>query len=482
MKKPSILRRIFSFLLRLLTVVLLMAVIAFGSFEGVTYYFTGSFFDFKEEVEKQKGTTTDSTQTQTQANLNDENVEATLLFVDSDDGSSEYTVLNLYNTDTKMLDLILFPEDADVEISASLLKKVQKTIPDAKSEVTFSEIVRAYGDDRYEMLAGVIADLTTLDIRGYDILTKENLADLIDTADAVSYTLDNEISYRDSNEMLHSIEGGEQKLSGTKAVALMSYLDGTDEQESERLERTSAYLQDFLTALCNGKKKDDFITAYTSLAESERQDGVTSVSDILEGLDADSFMMRIVQGSEKDGIYTLDDQKVQLQLSALIKQTDTASAGSTQSSSGTTQTSSSSDSKDKSIELYNAAYVSGLAAEWQEYLESEGYDISLIDSYQEEGPISQTRIRVTQEGEGEDLLTYFPDAEITVVDSIPTGGDIRIYIGTDYTEVPEISSSGTTSDEWGESVESDEDDTDSTEEEDYDSSDEGSGYDFDSQQ
>lgn len=45
--------------------------------------------------------------------------------------------------------------------------------------------------------------------------------------------------------------------------------------------------------------------------------------------------------------------------------------------------------------------------------------------------------------EGQDLLTYFPDAEINVVDSISTGGDIQIYIGTDSTNVPAGSDSTT---------------------------------------
>ena len=44
---------------------------------------------------------------------------------------------------------------------------------------------------------------------------------------------------------------------------------------------------------------------------------------------------------------------------------------------------------------------------------------------------------------GQDLLTYFPDAEINVVDSISTGGDIQIYIGTDSTNVPAGSDSTT---------------------------------------
>ena len=64
----------------------------------------------------------------------------------------------------------------------------------------------------------------------------------------------------------------------------------------------------------------------------------------------------------------------------------------------------------------------------------------MIDSYQQDGVFSETRIRVTEEGMGEDLLDYFPDAEI-YVDEISTGGDIRIYLGSDSTNVPEITNS-----------------------------------------
>ena len=47
MKKPSFIKRFFSFLLRVCVVLALMAVIAVGSFEGVTYYLTGSFTSVK---------------------------------------------------------------------------------------------------------------------------------------------------------------------------------------------------------------------------------------------------------------------------------------------------------------------------------------------------------------------------------------------------------------------------------------------------
>ena len=55
MKKPSFIKRFFSFLLRVCVVLALMAVIAVGSFEGVTYYLTGSFTSVKKAVKGSAG-------------------------------------------------------------------------------------------------------------------------------------------------------------------------------------------------------------------------------------------------------------------------------------------------------------------------------------------------------------------------------------------------------------------------------------------
>ena len=192
-----------------------------------------------------------------------------------------------------------------------------------------------------------------------------------------------------------------------------------------------------------------------------------------------------MQGSESKGVFTLDSQKVKLQVAALAKQAESynqsSSSKSSTSTTSTAATGSTESSKDYSIEIYNAAYVSGLAGQWESYLEGEGYSISLVDSYQEEGPLSQTRINVTQDGMGQDLLTYFPDAEINVVDSISTGGDIQIYIGTDSTNVPEGSNSTTdTEDETvtDPSLDDGSDSTDSTDAGDSDDTTTSGGYDF----
>lgn len=293
-------------------------------------------------------------------------------------------------------------------------------------------------------------------------------------ADEVPYQVDDDISYRNSDGVLQVIEGGTTEIDSDEAVALLTYLDGTETEESNRLERTNVYLQSFFTRLFEENDGSAVFKKYSNLAQSGDGRDLADKEQFFEKLDPDNMTIRIMQGSEANGVFTVDSQMVQLQVSTLAQQAEKSDGGS-QSADDDEQTGSGSvsaaDSREYSIELYNSAYVAGLAGEWESYLEGEGYSISLVDSYQDEGPLSTTRIVVTEEGMGEDLLTYFPSAEIEVGD-IDTGGDIQVYIGTDSTDVGGEDSTydGDTSDD-----ETDADETDS----DYSYDGEDSSYDND---
>ena len=478
MKKPSLIKRFFSFLLRLCVVLILMAAIAVGSFEGVTYYLTGSFTSVKKAVQEetdQNGSGEDTTDTTVTDNKNMEN---TLVFVHDDNTNKDYTTLNMYDKETKALDILLMPCDAQVSVSSTLLKELRNTMSDVSSTVSLSEVGRAFGDKKYEMFVKIMEDISGVSISGYDVMSRQNFKKLLNAVGDVTYHFDNAISYRDEQNTLQTIEAGDIALDSEKAYALLTYMDGTDDEESRRLERANTYFISYMEALLAKGNTTSIAKKYDSLVTAEKKD-TTSTEDILKNLTTDGLTIRIMQGSETKGVFTLDSQKVKLQVAALTKQAEAyKSTGSSSSSTGssaasTTSTDTAESSKQYSIEIYNAAYVSGLAKEWETYLEGEGYSISLVDSYQEEGPISQTRINVTEEGMGEDLLNYFPDADINVVDSISTGGDIQIYIGTDSTDVPQGNADSTTA--------SDEDvvddGSDSADDSSADSS-TSSGYDF----
>ena len=469
MKKPSFIKRFFSFLLRVCVVLALMAVIAVGSFEGVTYYLTGSFTSVKKAVKEE----TDQQEVQedtTDIVKNNKNMENTLVFVHDKNTNKDYTSLNMYDKKTKAFDVLLMPCDAQVSVSESLVKELRETISDISSTVSMSDVARAFGGVK---------------ISGYNVMSSNDFKKLLNAGNTVTYHLDHAVSYRDADNVLQSIEAGDVELDGDTAYALMTYMDGTDDEETRRLERANDYLTKYMEEIFTKNNNSTFAKKYDSLVKVENTDDLTSTEDILKGLTEDGFTLRIMQGSETKGVFSLDSQKVKLQVAALTKKAESYTKnGSSKASSSTASSSSTESSKKYSIEVYNAAYVSGLAKEWETYLEGEGYTISLIDSYQEEGPISQTRINVTEEGMGEDLLNYFPDAEINVVDSISTGGDIQIYVGTDSTKVPEGSGESTTAEEDVDDESDDSTSDDDTEEsqsvdntEDTDTSD---GYDFSS--
>lgn len=462
MKKPSLIAKFFSFLFRVLVVLVLMAAIAVASFEGVTYYLTGSLYNLKKVAEETSDSGISAVKDTEENEIDDKNMENTLFFVNSEDGMEQYIALGMLNTNTYAYDVLLVPINAQVTVGRDVLKEIQKNMPDAKNTVNLSDIARVFADDKYEMISDIFSNVLGIKIAGYDVLTEKNFVKLLDMADPIEYHLDNSISYRNEKGILEQIEGGDITLDGSQAMELIAYLDGTESQESARLERTSIYLQSFIKALLDENKSETIAKKYMILAESGETREESELEQLIDKLDGEEIAIRILQGAESNGIFSIDSQKAQLQISTLIKQTEgsTSSASSTKDTDTTEKEESSVESsKEYSIELYNAAYVAGLAGEWESYLEEEGYNISLVGSYQDEGPISTTRIVVAEEGMGEDLLQYFPDAEIETGE-IDTGGDIQIYIGTDSTIVGDGSTEELTTDD------SEKDDTEEAIEED----------------
>lgn len=455
MSKPNIVVRFFSFLLKVVVVLVLMVVIAVGSFEGVTYYLTGKLYDIRKLAEESSDTIVKKEDNSDAGMLDDRHMKNTLFFVEDETTGKQYISLHMMNKENYLMDVLLIPENTQMTVGRDVLKDIQKVIPDAGKTILLKDIFRSFGEDKYSMTEKIIGNVLGIHISGSDVMTADNLEKFLNAAGTVPYTVDSDISYRNARGVLGVIEQGTTEIDAAQAMHLITHLDGTERQESARLEKVSAYLQSFLTTLFEEKKPASICKKYVSLVQNGKDKDLEEEKQVVKKLANREVTVRILQGAENDGIFIVDSQMARLQVSTLIRQTEgskeTAKKKKKKSSSGKSSSkggSSAEDSKEYAIELYNAAYVSGLAGKWSEYLEGEGYTISLVDSYQEEGPISVTRIVVTEEGMGEDLLAYFPDAVIKVGD-IDTGGDIQVYIGTDSIETgePEGASADTTDDE-----------------------------------
>ena len=459
MEKPSIIKCILSFLLRIVVVLALMVLVAVGSFEGVTYYLTGSFYDIRKAGKNQTAKTAkdQTADTEVDAETLSKSMKNTLFFVESSDNLNRYSGLIMMNKDTGAVDVLLIPLHVQVTVGGKLLTEIQQRIPNAGSTLQLDDIARVYGEEKYRIIVDVFSQIFGVDIAGYDVMSQKQFEDLLDKGGSISYNFTDLLSYRDSSGKLNYFQAGEQRVDGPDAMILMTHLDGTAKQESDRLERSNTYLEAWLDKAVDSGKGSDLVGEVQTNASSSQGRDFTEEKEVWGKLRSDAVTVRILQGAENQGLFNIDSQKAKLQVSTLIKQSAEYDSSGEQDTVGTLDDDyeTAASSKEYFIELYNAAFRQGLASEWQTYLEEEGYNISLIDNYQEEGPLSTTRIVVSQEGMGQDLLKYFPGADIETGE-IETGGDIQVYIGTDSTSVG-------TSDQSYESYDSEED-TESEEE------------------
>ena len=124
MKNP--IRSFFSFLIKMVVVAGLMAVIAVASFEGVTYYLTGTTYDLRKGLGGSDTTGSKAEDTTEQEPLDVSDVESTLIYVDSSDHMREYIALDMYNKKSQAMDMIMIPANAQVSVSTSILKEIRE--------------------------------------------------------------------------------------------------------------------------------------------------------------------------------------------------------------------------------------------------------------------------------------------------------------------------------------------------------------------
>lgn len=85
----------------------------------------------------------------------------------------------------------------------------------------------------------------------------------------------------------------------------------------------------------------------------------------------------------------------------------------------------------KKIIILNSTDTSGIAAKWSDTMKEHGYEVKDIGNYSP--TLDKTRIVVKEDGQGEEFLDYFSDAELHT-GKVPDGADAQIIIGVSDAE------------------------------------------------
>ena len=139
------------------------------------------------------------------------------------------------------------------------------------------------------------------------------------------------------------------------------------------------------------------------------------------------FLIQIFGGGKDKNKDTSSDTGI----STVDMNSDTATddAASSDASTEEVTTAAQISSVGHSIEVLNSTDTAGVAAKWQETLNGAGFTVSQIGNYETE-TLTNTKIIVSQDGMGQDLVGYFKNATVEV-GTISSGAEIQIIVGTD---------------------------------------------------
>lgn len=421
----------------------------------ISYFCVGKLYsDYLNKKDAQK-----AQEEEAAALLNaEENVAScgfTMVYLDNSQTEAiDYCLLRVFNELSCEMSIFQIPTDSQVTLSDELYETIsEKAGMDINRTLFLSEVGTYFSEKEtaYEMINLIIQELMGgVEVRSYEALDYDTFIQMVDLAEPVTMQLTQIVSYTDEyGDTKQLAPNNDYEVDGRMALGILTYTDGFGSGDSGRIDRTAAYLKEFVTSMTTTyteEQMDAFLSSYYGelVKSTGSTDSETDYLDDILSLTEDNLSFYTLKGTQSETAYTLDAEKIQEDLKILMGEEAYAIATGTEvddSDEGVSEESTTAaeeattaaeedviSSKDKTISIYNGAYINRLAGDWRDRLEEEGYTIGRIDDYDGE-TLDHGKIIVKEEGWGKDLQEeYFPEASIEV--GTPEDGmDIQIILG-----------------------------------------------------
>ncbi len=346
-----------------------------------------------------------------------------LIYVVDDKKNITHMMIEICNTATGNMDYVTVPVKTDYIIPAKMYQKlcvVDEEIP---------QIVRV------SKLRNYFADLEDEQAYGYAELVMEKMLGI----DITYYTVLSEELYESHYEEVKAATSYE-KVSNTTTTTTSTESSGATEGEAAQTGYTASvtmklsvasesYLQQMADMSGDREKIVEYIKGQYA-QEDKVQSNLTVYSKIAyietyEKMNAAYYHYWGVPGTFSGKVFSIDTSSA----SAFIKKLEENTVAYTEEQEfGKVSKKKAISSKGKNILVLNGSKITGLASATQTELVNAGYTVPKVGDYTEE-ILTQTRIIVTKDGMGQDLVAYFKDPEIVIGD-VEEGYDIEIILGT----------------------------------------------------
>ncbi len=368
MKSRSVAKIIIKNFCKTIGIILLLLGIGVAS-----YYLTSIFLDKTERVER-------STQYEHVIDVNPGSMESSNLIYsyDEDSGKIKAMVLELFDAGTKNMTYITIPANTQITISSTTYEEFIEVCPGLPQVVTMADINSYFtGDVAYEYGILILQEEFDTDIGYFTAMTTDVFDQCFEREEG------NIKIYRPTDDIL------------TEASAC----------------ETEDDMKDFI------ESKWDTLISDITLRQKQLY------ADELKDVDPDLIYTHRVYGNKTGDVFKLAEDKNEELVETIWEKKAYKKAQKKNSSSDTSATT------DSTIWIYNGSQITGLAAAYKEKLEEDGYTVSGVSNAT--GDIRTTTvIYIKKKGLAKGLKGYFNNPTIEVTDSLSSGADIEIVLGT----------------------------------------------------
>lgn len=422
-KKKSPIKRFFKILFSILTIY----------FVGVACFFVYAFITSDPKNNSDNATFVDKVVDK----VTPQAPERTLVLVactDEGEGRTDGIMLIDYNSINNQISLVSIPRDTKVSIPPDMWEVMVQNYPEIKyDDPSFKKInaIPNYGKDRgIEFLQKYLEDLLDVKIDYYVHFNFEGFRYIVDSVGGIEFDVPQRMYYSDPTQDLYiDLKPGLQHLDGKKSEELLrfrSYPQG----DLKRVEVQQAYLKEFFKKVVNVQSiisnPKAYFTTLTKYIDTNFtiNDGLKYLGEIKE-LDVNNTQTYTLPNTTETisgvSFVIVDEQQAkdfayEVFKKPTVKPEDIVYV----------------DSFDKSIQVLNGSYTKGIAGKTKELLENNGYIVGNIGD-SPEIKSKETKIYVSEIGQGNDLQKFFTNSQIMVNPNKVSqfGYDITIIVGTD---------------------------------------------------
>ncbi len=425
-------------LLKSLLSICILLLVGFVSYK-ISYYFLS-----KDAAQQQKKAEQDTLEEIKQEAQVDE-ISKNLIYVCDEKNKITHMIVEICNTKTYNMDYITIPTKNDYTIPTTMYRKLC-TINDEIPQIIRLNKIKQYfenEDDAYgygllivqKMIGTELSYYTVLDTEAYESFCQEVKV---------------KVSYKKTETVEETPSPSPEPTADPETGATPKPSKTSNNTKTKM--NISIASTEFTTQLNDIKGDQKKIADYIEKLYDRVNSNLTVYNklgylDCYEKMDVNLFHYWGIPGAYNgDKVFEVDTKAAKSFLKELINNettyteaqdlTTTQKAAVSPSPSPTAEPKQKKSKKSKKtvsskgmqILILNGSRINGLAGRMQQKLQKKGYTIAEIGDYTKE-TLTQTKIIVKKEGQGEDLAKYFKNPTVTV-GMVEEGYDIEIIVGT----------------------------------------------------